>query len=152
MLGAVGLMAYAGANSSELSVIDRPYWYWTWAAGLVMFGADVVALYWLGLWTGLAVRNSRHAFGAAIVPVLGLPWIAIALVVTVVNLLPQEIQRMSHWDGWPLLMWFGFGIMADVGLGFWARHKLLTEFRVMAAQRYQPKPSWWQRWFGKASA
>ena len=117
-----------------------------------MIGADVVALYWLGLWTGLAVRNSKHAFGAAIVPVLVLPWLAMAVMVVVVNLLPREWRQMLDWNGWPMLLWFGFGMAADVGFGFWARHKLLTEFRVLAAQRYLPQPSWWQRLFGKASA
>ena len=24
-----------------------------------------------------------------------------------------------------------------------------VHFRVIAAQRYQVRPSWWQRWFGK---
>lgn len=152
LLGACGLMIFAGGNSSEFSGGDRPYWYWTWAAGLVMFGADVVALYWLGMWTGLAVKNSKHAFGAAIMPVLSLPWIAIAVMATVVNLLPRELRQMFDWDGWPFLMWFGFGILADIGFGLWARHKLLTEFRFMAAQRYQPKPSWWRRLFGKSAA
>lgn len=150
LLGMGGLLMFAGANSADLNGGSRPYWYWTWAAGLVMFGADVVALYWLGLWTGLAVKNAKHAFGAAVVPVLALPWIAIGVVVTVMNLLPREFQRMSRWDGWPLVMWFGFGILADVGFGFWARHKLLTEFRVMAAQRYQPKPSWWRQLLGRS--
>ncbi len=152
LLGACGLMIFVGGNSSEFNGGDRPYWYWTWAAGLVMFGADVVALYWLGMWTGLAVKNSKQAFGAAIVPVLGLPWIAIAVVVTVINLLPRELRQMFDWDGWPFLMWFGFGILADVGIGLWARHKLLTEFRVMATQRYQPKPSWWRRLLPKTGA
>jgi hypothetical protein len=104
------------------------------------------------MWTGLAVKNSKHAFGAAIVPVLTLPWIAIAVIATVVNLLPRELRQMFDWDGWPFLMWFGFGILADIGFGLWARHRLLTEFRVMAAQRYQPKPSWWRRLLGKSAA
>lgn len=152
LLGLVAVLAIAGANSDELSTSDRAPWYGTWVAGVAMFGADVVALYWLGMWTALAVRNTKHAFGAAIGPVLFLPWIAIALVVTAINLLPREAQRMFllNWDGWPWLLWLGFGILTDVGFGFWARHKLLTEFRVVAAQRYQPKPSWWRRMLGKS--
>ncbi len=155
LVGAGGLMLWAGASKGEFYGSDRPIWYWGWAAGLVRFGADVVALYWLGLWTGLTVRNAKHAFGAVVVPVLVLPWIAIAVVTTVINLLPdelRELRQIQNWNGWPLLLWFGFGILADIGFGFWARHKLLTEFRVMAAQRYQPKPSWWRRWFGKSGA
>ena len=146
------MMIFAGANNSELNDSDRTYWFWIWAAGLVMFGVDVVALYWLGLWTGLAMRNSKHAFGAALVPVLVLPWVGFAVAGTLIGLLPREAQRLFNWDGWPLLLWFGFGMMAEVGFGLWARHKLLVEFRIMAAHRYQPKPSWWRRLFGKAGA
>ncbi len=154
LLGTVVVLAYSGANGSDLGGGDRTPWYWTWAGGVVMFGADVVALYWLGMWTALSVRNTKHAFGAAIVPVLVLPWIAIAVVVTVINLLPRETQRMFllNWDGWPWLLWLGFGFLADIGFGFWARHKLLTEFRHVAAQRYQPKPPWWRRLFGASGA
>lgn len=152
LLAVVGLLAIAGTNDNEFNNADLTPWYWTWVAGVVMFGADVVALYWLGMWTALAVRNTKHAFGAAIVPVLFLPWIAIAALVTAINLLPRETQRMFrlNWDGWPWLLWLGFGIVTDIGFGFWARHKLLTEFRIVAAQRYQPKPAWWRRMLGRS--
>jgi hypothetical protein len=122
-----------------------------WLAAMVMFVADVVALYWLGMWTGLAVRNPRHAFGAAIVPVLALPWIGMGVVMTIIELLPYEMRRPFRWDGFPLLLWFVFGLGVDLLFGFFARRNLLLNFRIIAAQRYQPKPSWWRRWFGKST-
>ncbi|MFO1511850.1 MAG: ABC transporter permease [Verrucomicrobiota bacterium] len=143
-------MLLAGLSSSDInSPNERTFWLWMWLAGIAMFVADVTALYWLGMWTGLAVRNPRHAFGAAIVPVLALPWIGVGVVMTVIELLPYEMRQPFRWDGLPLLLWFGFGIAVDVIFGLAARTKLLRDFRVVAAQRYQPKPSWWQRWFGK---
>jgi hypothetical protein len=81
--------------------------------------------------------------------VLALPWIGVGVVMTIIELLPYEMRRPFRWDGLPLLLWFGFGIAVDVLLGLAARNNLLRKFRVMAAQRYQAKPSWWQRWFGK---
>jgi hypothetical protein len=38
---------------------------------------------------------------------------------------------------------------ADLGFGWWAWHNLHTRFREVAAQRYQLKPSWWQRLTGR---
>ena len=151
-LGACGLMIFAGGKSAEFSGGDRRTGIGPVAAGLVMFAADVVALYWLGMWTGLAVKNSKHAFGAAIVPVLALPWVGLGVVMTIIELLPYDLRRAFRWDGLPLLLWFGFSIIVDVLFGLGARRNLLRNFRVLAAQRYQPKPSWWQRWFGRGSA
>ena len=41
-------------------------------------------------------------------------------------------------------------LAADLGYGIWARHKLLTQFRLAAAQRYAPRPAFWKRLLGKA--
>jgi len=52
--------------------------------------------------------------------------------------------------GWDELLgtWFVLGLAADLGFGLHARQKLLTEFRLMATQRYQPQVSVWKRLFG----
>jgi hypothetical protein len=42
-------------------------------------------------------------------------------------------------------LWFSLGLAADVGFGLWARHKLLNEFRLAAARRYEPLPGFWKR-------
>ena len=127
----------------------QTYWIWMWLAGMVMFVVDVTTLNWLGMWTGLSVRNPKHAFGATIVPVLALPWIGLGIVMTIIELLPHGMRQLFRWDGLPLMIWFVFGIVVDLLFGLTARRNLLLNFRVIAAQRYQARPSWWQRWFGK---
>ena len=137
----------SGRNLSSPS--GQSYWIWMWLAGMMMFVADVTTLYWLGMWTGLAMRNPKHAFGATIVPVLALPWIGLGVVMTIIELLPYDLRQPFRWDGFPLLVWFAFGIVVDLLFSLTARRNLLLNFRVIAAQRYQTRPSWWQRWFGK---
>jgi hypothetical protein len=139
----------AGLTEPSMNARERGYWLWVGLGGMVMFVADVVALYWMGMWLGMAAKNPKHAFGAAIAPILTLPGIAVALVMTAISLLPYELRRGFHLETLPFWLWFGFSLAADFFFGQYARHKLLTEFREVATQRYQPKPSWWQRLTGK---
>lgn len=143
-------MMLAGLGTSDISSpSDRTFWVTTWLLGMVVFVADAEALYWCGMWTGLATRNPRHAFGAAIVPILVIPWLVLGLVGTTMQFLPRELRNAFNWDGWPLVIWFSFSLLTDLGFGLLARHKLRTRFREVAAQRYQPRSSFWQRVFGK---
>lgn len=151
MLAADFVMLNAGLQDSDVSG-DPAMWIGMWLAGVGVFFADVVALYWHGMWTGLAARSPKHAFGAAVVPVLVLPWIAMGATLTAIELLPYEFRRLLRWDGWPLLLWFGFSLLTSGAFGLSARHNLLRNFRVVAAQRYQVRASWWQRWFGRGGA
>lgn len=149
MLGVDLWMLISGMNRVGGSG-DQTYWFWMWLAALVIFVADAVALGWLGMWAGLAART-QQAFGATVVPVLALPWIGVGVVMTIIALMPHEMRQLFEWDGWPLLLWFGFSLGVDSLFVFTARRNLLRTFRTVAAQRYQTKPSWWQRWFGKAA-
>jgi ABC-type transport system involved in cytochrome c biogenesis permease component len=150
MLFAVAfLMLVAGYNHWHMGGNERTYWLCVGLAGMVMFVADAVALYWVGMWFGLSSKNPRHAFGAAITPILALPWIGVALVMSVIGLLPYEVRREFRGDYWVWVLWFGFSMVADFCFGYVARRTLLTEFRELATQRFQPKPGWWQRFFGK---
>ena len=44
--------------------------------------------------------------------------------------------------------WFGLGMVADLGFGAYARHQLLTQFRLAAARRYEARPGFWKRLLG----
>lgn len=144
------MMMLAGLSTTDLTQSEeRAYWTWTWLLALIVFVADCEALYWRGMWTGLATRNPKHAFGSSVVPILVLPWLGFGIVATIINLLPRDVQRAFNWDGWPLLLWFSFSLLTDLAFGVAARHKLLTQFRTVAAQRYQARASFWQRVFGK---
>lgn len=149
MLVADLVMLGIGLRHSEMGSEAGVYWLLTGIGGLIMFGTDVIALYWMGMWLGLSSKNPRHAFGGAITPILTLPWIATALTMTVGSLLPRELQRAIFFDSVPLWLWFGYSMAADLLFSLYARQQLLTQFRLLAAQRYQPKPSWWQRLMGR---
>jgi ABC-type transport system involved in multi-copper enzyme maturation permease subunit len=142
VLGAEFLMWTAGTNSSAGKSSE---WGSLWIAGMTMFVADLVALYWVGMWLGLSARNPKRAFSGTILRVLVLPWIAFCAFLMFAAMAPTSVRDM----GWEVFLgtWFALGLAADIGFGLHARHKLLTEFRLIAAQRYQPQVSIWKRLF-----
>jgi hypothetical protein len=148
VLCAESLMLTAGASSSVFGS-DRTVWMWIWLAGMTMFVADLAALYWVGMWTGLSARNPKRAFSGAATRILILPWVGFALFLMFVALAPPDLQRELEW-GYFLGVWFALGLVADIGFGIWARQKLLTEFRIIATQRYQQRASLWKRLFGSS--
>jgi len=128
-----------GGNSSE--------WRSLWITGMMMLIADLAALYWVGMWQGLSARNPKRAFSAAIMRILVLPWIAFGAFLMFIAVSPSGTRGGMGWDEL-LGTWFVLGLAADLGFGLHARQKLLTEFRLMATQRYQPQVSVWKRLFG----
>ena len=138
----------AGASHHDINGSERGYWLLAGVLAAILYVADVVALFWMGMWHGLSVKNPKHAFGLAVVPILILPWIAMGLTGTVIMFLPHGIRSALSYDGVPLILWFVFSLLADIAFGFWARNRFLSQFREVAAQRFQPKRSWWQKLFG----
>ena len=118
----------------------------TWTAGMLMLIADVIALYWVGVWQAMISRNPNRAPSATVARVLVLPWIVFALVALVLSL---TTFRTGHEPSeyFFLGLWFGVGLVADVGFGAWARHKFLSEFRVAASQQYAKRLGFWRRVF-----
>ena len=58
----------------------------------------------------------------------------------------QLWSRLNGTEGLSMLLWFGFGLANDVGLFLWSRHRLLSDLRVVATQRFVPgRPllGWW---------
>lgn len=123
---------------------NRPLWLWLGLAVMLMLVADMLALYWVGMWMGLASQNPRRAFSGAATRILVLPWMAFALFLMLVALAPSEFQTKLDW-GHFIAVWFGLGLAADVGFGMWARHRLLRDFRLVATQRFEPHMPWWKR-------
>ncbi len=146
VLGAEVLMLMAGANHWTTGG-DRPLWLWLGLAVIIMLVADLVALYWVGMWMGLASQNPRRAFSGAATRILVLPWMVFALFLMLVALAPPELQAKLDW-GHFIAVWFGLGLAADIGFGVWARHRLLRDFRLVATQRFEPRLPWWKRLLG----
>jgi hypothetical protein len=117
-----------------------------WTGGMVMLVADLVALYWVGMWQGLTAKNPNRSASASVARVLILPAIAWALVLLVVVL---ASMRGGHepTPNFFIGLWFGIGLVADIAFSALSRHKLLSEFRLAAAQRYSPRPGFLRRLF-----
>jgi hypothetical protein len=121
---------------------ERRFWVHLWGAGMVMLVADLAALYWVGMWQGLTSRNPNRAASATLARILVLPWIVFALVVLIISL--GAIRGRTEPKPELLLQWwFGLGLAADIFFGAWARHRLLTEFRLVAERRFTARSGLW---------
>jgi hypothetical protein len=116
---------------------------------MIMLVADLVTLYWVGMWLGLIARNHHQAASRSLAWVLVLPWLAFALVLLAVAL--SFIDRQNPDLSWNFFFgwWFGLGLAIDLWVTLWSRNKLLTEFRVAAERRYEGRPSLLSRLVGK---
>jgi ABC-type transport system involved in multi-copper enzyme maturation permease subunit len=142
-------MAASSATLSRQEPQDQILWVLFWAAAMVMLVADLLALYWVGMWAGLTARNPTRAVAANLGRILVLPWLALGFGVLVASVAwpnADDTQVLKLFLG----LWFGLGLAADLGFGAWARHRLLTDFRLAATRRYEPLPGFWKRLLGAA--
>lgn len=146
-LSAELLMMLAGMRSAYDSS-DRTVWVAWWTAGLIIFIADLVALYWVGMWMGLASRSPKRAFSDTVGRVLALPWVVFTVFLLFVALITVRGRADVGWKVF-LGFWFAVGLAVDIGFGMWAAAKLRTEFREAATWRFERRVSWWKRLLGK---
>ncbi len=132
--------------SDTLDEGSRALWVWVYVAGMVSLVADVAALHWTGMWQALTARNPQRAVMGSMARILVLPWLGMALALLIIVF----ASAVSQYEPQPtrlVALWLALGITTDIGFGAWARHRLYTEFRQVAAQRYTPPPGFWKRWF-----
>ena len=135
-------------TTSQLEPEYRTLWFLMWTAVMVMLVADLDGLYWLGMWKGLTARNPARAAAGNLASILLLPWVALALVVFVGGGLLQPNVKPVLLQLVLLGFYFGLGLATDLGFAIWARRKLLTQFRLVAAGRYEPRAGFWKRLLG----
>jgi hypothetical protein len=141
-------MAASSDALSRQEPQDQVLWVLFWAVAMVMLVADLMALYWVGMWGGLTARNPTRAAAANLGRILALPWVALGFGVLVASVAwpnADDTQVLKLFLG----LWFGLGLAADLGFGAWARHRLLTEFRLAATRRYERLPGFWKRLLGE---
>jgi ABC-type transport system involved in multi-copper enzyme maturation permease subunit len=140
-------MAVSSNALSSQEPQDQILWIIFWAAAMVVLVADLVALYWVGMWAGLTAKNPTRAAASNVGRILVLPWVALGFGVLVASVAwpnVDDTQVLKLFLG----MWFGLGLVADLGFGAWARHRLLTDFRLAATRRYEALPGFWKRVLG----
>jgi len=115
---------------------------WAYVANMGMFVLDLVALAWVGMWKGVSSRRTSQAAPAAVALVLVLPWI----IFTVGSVMLFLLGLLAGFRRFPLLgvaavfAWFFIGLVVDAACIQWARGKLHSELRRVAAQRFSNTP------------
>jgi ABC-type Na+ efflux pump permease subunit len=125
---------------------DTSSWILFWIALMTMLPADLVALYWVGMWQGVVAKNPQRAASATLVRILVVPWLILAgcsLLISLGAMATRSEVGFNFFVG----LWIAIGAIVDLIFAAWARTKLLTEFRIVAAQRYEAPASIWKRIF-----
>ena len=140
MLGSLSDAAAEGEGA-------RAFWVCLGCGSMLMLVADLVALYWVGMWQALTARNPNRAANGSVLRILVVPaglW-SLFYLVAILMLAFREYDL-----GWtlPLGLWFGLGLAADITFALSARHRLHTGFRLAAEQRSPSGPGFWRRVFG----
>jgi ABC-type transport system involved in multi-copper enzyme maturation permease subunit len=144
----VSFLFLMAATSDEMLLEnpeDRSFWVLSWTAGMVMLVADLAALYWVGMWKALTAKNPTRAAASNLGRILVLPWVVLALGTLVISLTWPQQAGDEPLHKFFLSAWLGVGLAVDLGFGFWARTRLLTEFRDAATRRYEARPAFWKR-------
>jgi ABC-type transport system involved in multi-copper enzyme maturation permease subunit len=114
----------------------------------LVFLADLAALGWAAMWSGLNTRIPAHAPTYAVLPVLVVPWLVLLGAISGISILqPEWMNGFQFWHF--VTAWCGLGLVADVTAVLWCRPALYRRFRIVATQRFQPgaRAAW--RLFGR---
>ena len=103
-------------------------------AGIVMLVCDITALIWVAMAAALTVKNPNRASVRTIFQVLILPWLFFLAVSALVGTGTFSSSAKPSWKFY-LVLWFNFGILADIAFGFAAWNQLRTRFRSLAFER-----------------
>jgi ABC-type Na+ efflux pump permease subunit len=137
------LLCLPATLSDTLDEDSRALCLWVYVAAMISLVADVAALHWTGMWQALRARNPQRAVLGSVARILVLPWLGMALALLII-----AFASVSQYEPQPtrlVALWLALGITTDIGFGGWARHRLYTEFRQAAAQRYTPPASFRRR-------
>ena len=121
--------------------------------GVVTVVANLAALVWFGIWSGLTSKSPNIAALKTIVFVQVIPWMVIAFASAMAMpllLLPRLLTSGSTANPGQIMMWYPLisgGIAAvlalgkDIGFCIWARRRLYSDFRAIAARSGGPSQS-----------
>ena len=104
-------------------------------AAMIVFVVDLVALSWTGMWLGLRSRSGTRATWGAIWRLLALPWVIFIMITIVAEIVASGLNVS---EAGVIGIWFAISVLIGLYFGFDSRHRLLSEFRTVATQRFEP--------------
>lgn len=129
-------------------------------AAAVIFMADVVALSCLGIWLGLkSASATRVAYGAWLL-IMVFPWVlfygAVMVVMTALmnvqtagargaTVVVKTVGKFQPTPEFFVGLWFTLSALIALAFGLWAWRRLQRDFRSVAVQRFEARPSWFER-------
>lgn len=130
----VMLASFRRAHDSKVLVI--------WLAGIVMLGADLLALGWASMRAALTAKNQNQATMTVVLRLLVLPWLLLGLIAAIGNLWVAFGTDASWEPGWKFYVgcWFGLGLAADAWFGGLAWWQLHHRFRHLLEQSFNTAP------------
>lgn len=115
------------------------------AVAIIMLVVDVAAAGWIGMWLAMTNRQAKQNIDAAqtVLILLFVPYAFDGIVFGLCSLLASCSAGFDRWfHGWVnssgalFGIWFVSALAIAVGMSFWARRQLLTQFREMAAVQW----------------
>ncbi len=125
----------ATAPDAAMPSSERRSWFLFWSGAIVMFAADLAAMYWVGMWQALTSKTANRVGSSTIARILVLAWVGMgvaALGTTLTGMTGRFEPGPNSYE----FIWLAFGLGTDLFFGSFARHKLLSEFRLAASQKY----------------
>jgi hypothetical protein len=107
-----------------------------WVASITALVGDVLVLPWVAMWLSLRLGRPEQASGGAIIIVTLTPWMATAAL-QAAAMTYTYVLRWGHWmvaEEWLILVWTLASALNNLVLWTWSRHRLLHEFREVAAR------------------
>ena len=109
--------------------------------GMITLVVDLIALAWVGMWTGLRSRHVNRAAAAAVMRIMVLPWLVWGGSMTLMAIISFRFGNSPRWmeEEFIIIFWAVVSVAIAAAFGFWSRTRLLTDFRTVATQRYDQK-------------
>jgi len=125
------LFWYVAANPTSNSG-ERGVMVWLWGLGITIFVADIIAIFWVGIYMALKIKRPQQASSATSTVVLVLPWVLFAgAMIFVVNQFSM-MRSPSHPEYMILGAWALTALGVDAAAIAIARRCVLDNFRRMA--------------------
>jgi ABC-type transport system involved in cytochrome c biogenesis permease component len=116
-------------------------WVLVCVVGMISLVVDMMALAWVGMWTGLRSRHANRAAAGAVARVMVLPWLLWGGIMTLLAIVSFRFGNTPRWmeEEFLAVSWGFISVLMAVVFGMWARTRLLNDFRLVATQRYDQK-------------